>query len=59
MFDYLHVGEEDYINLLKHARENDYPLPKRTLIKHEEMDTAILYTLVNSNYEKSPEYESI
>ena len=59
MFDYLHVGEEDYISLLKHARENDYPLPKPPLIKHEEMDTAILYTLVNSNYEKSPEYESI
>ena len=48
---YLHVGEGDYLNLLKDAKENDYPLPKRLLIKHEQIDTAILYTLINSDYE--------
>ena len=35
-------------------RKNEYPLPKQPLIKHEPIDTAILYSLVKSNYEKSP-----
>ena len=25
IFDYLHFGEEDHLNLLKNANENDYP----------------------------------
>ena len=49
MFDYLHVGEEDHLNLLKSANENDYPSPKRPLINHEPINAAILYAL-----EKSP-----
>ena len=27
-------------------RKNEYPLPKQPLIKHETIDTAILYSLV-------------
>ena len=54
IIDYLHVGEEDYLNLLTNVKENYHPLPKRPLIKHEPIDTAIQYTLVNSNCEKSP-----
>ena len=54
IFDYLHVGEKDYLNSLKNAKENDYPLPKRPLIKHKRIGTAILYKLVNSKREKSP-----
>ena len=29
IFDYLHVGEDDYLNLLNDARENNHPLPQR------------------------------
>ena len=53
-FHYVQIGEEDYLNSLKIAKENDYPLPKPPLIKHESIDTAIIYTLVNSNEEKNP-----
>ena len=49
IYEIFDVGEEDHLNLLKNANENDYPLPKRPLINHEPIDAAILYTL-----EKSP-----
>ena len=58
IFDYLHVREEDYLNLLKNAKENDYPLPKRPLIKHEPIDTAILCTLLNRKHRKKFQYVS-
>ena len=52
ILDYLHVGEDDYLSLSKDARENDYPILKRPLIKYESINVNILYPLVDINYSK-------
>ena len=49
IFDYLDVGEEDYLTVLRNAKER-----VSFAYKHEPIDTAILYSLVKTNYEKSP-----
>ena len=50
ILDYLYVAEEYYLSLLKGARENDFPLPKRPLIRYESIDLNVLIIFSIENH---------